>query len=164
MFTRSAITQPEVNRLGWNLGHCDYAVCRWLRQILGAIRAKDESLSWPRTRDDANFYSAPLCKRCTIYSNSVTWPCDLDLWPFDLGQWSYMEGHVFNPSTKFEDPTAIRSWVMSSDISHRIPLTGHGRSLGGKISGVKGRPLPISIDTTRKAIECSTTLPLTVFI
>ena len=26
-------------------------------------------------------------------------------------------------STKFEDSTAIRSWVMSSDISHRIPLT-----------------------------------------
>ena len=48
---------------------------------------------------------------------------DLDLWPFDFGQWSYMAGHVVNPSTKFEDPVAIRSWVMSSDISHRIPLT-----------------------------------------
>jgi len=32
---------------------------------------------------------------------------------------------------------------MSSDISHRIPLTGEGRSLGGKISGGRGRPLPI---------------------
>ena len=48
------------------------------------------------------------------------WP-----WPFDLGQWSYMAGHVVNPSTKFEDPTAIRSWVMSSDISYRIPFTVH---------------------------------------
>jgi len=28
---------------------------------------------------------------------------------FDLDQWSYMAGHVVNPSTKFEDPTAIRS-------------------------------------------------------
>ena len=30
---------------------------------------------------------------------------------FDLlfGQWSYMAGHVVNPSTKFEDPKAIRS-------------------------------------------------------
>jgi len=28
-----------------------------------------------------------------------------------------MAGHVVNPSTKFEDPTAIRSRVMSSDIS-----------------------------------------------
>jgi len=51
------------------------------------------------------------------------WPCDLDLWPFDLGQWSYMAGHVINLSTKFEDPKAIRSCIMSSDISHRIPLT-----------------------------------------
>ena len=24
-----------------------------------------------------------------------------------IRQWSYMVGHVFNPSTKFEDPTAI---------------------------------------------------------
>ena len=46
-----------------------------------------------------------------------------DLWTFDVGQCSYMAGHVFNPSTKFEDPRAIRSRVMSSDISHRIPLT-----------------------------------------
>jgi len=29
---------------------------------------------------------------------------------------------------------------MSSDISLRIPLTGEGRSLGGKISGGRGRP------------------------
>jgi len=34
-----------------------------------------------------------------------------------------MAGHVVNPSIMFEDPTAIRSLVMSSDISHRIPLT-----------------------------------------
>ena len=53
----------------------------------------------------------------------VTWPCDLDLWPFNLGQWLYMASHVVNLSTKFEDPAAIRSWVISSNISHRIPLT-----------------------------------------
>jgi len=53
-----------------------------------------------------------------------------------------MAGHVVNPSTKFEDPKAIRSWVTSSDISHRIPLTGEGRSLGGKISGGRVVPLP----------------------
>ena len=85
---------------------------------------------------------ASLQRYCCWY---VTWPCDLDLWPFDFGQWSYMAGHVVNPSTKFEDPTAIRSWVMSSDISHRIPLTGEGRSLAGKISGGRGRPLPTSL-------------------
>jgi len=52
-----------------------------------------------------------------------TWPCDPDVWPFDHGQWSYMAGYVVNSSTKFEDNKPIRSWVMSSDISHRIPLT-----------------------------------------
>ena len=32
---------------------------------------------------------------------------DLDLRPFALGEWSYMAGHVVNPSTKFEHPTAL---------------------------------------------------------
>jgi len=31
---------------------------------------------------------------------------------------SYMADHRVNVSTKFEDPMAIRYWVMSSDISH----------------------------------------------
>jgi len=53
----------------------------------------------------------------------VRWPCDLDLWPFNLGQWSNMAGHVGNPSTKFEDPMPIRSWLMSYDVRHRPPLT-----------------------------------------
>jgi len=35
----------------------------------------------------------------------TVWP-----WPFDLGQWLYIAAHVVNRSTKFEDPTAIRSW------------------------------------------------------
>ena len=37
---------------------------------------------------------------------------DLVSLTFDLlnfGHWSYMAGHVVNPITKFEDPTAIRS-------------------------------------------------------
>ena len=36
---------------------------------------------------------------------------DLVTLTFDLGQWSYIAGHVVNPSTMFEDPTAILSWV-----------------------------------------------------
>ena len=42
---------------------------------------------------------------------------------FDL--LTLFSGHTWrvNRSTKFEYPTAIRSWVMSSDMSHRIPLT-----------------------------------------
>jgi len=48
------------------------------------------------------------------------WPWPLTFWP-----WSVIihGGSRVNPSTKLEDPTAICSWVMSSDISHRIPLT-----------------------------------------
>ena len=46
------------------------------------------------------------------------WP-----WPFNLEQWSNMAGHVGNPSTKFEDPTPIRSWLMSYDVRHRPPIT-----------------------------------------
>jgi len=42
--------------------------------------------------------------------------------------------------------------------------SGGGRSLGAKISGGRGRPPCQYIDTTRKAIDCATTLPLTVFI
>jgi len=40
MFTHSAITPPEVNGFGWNLGNSEYIVwsCPW--QILGAIRAE----------------------------------------------------------------------------------------------------------------------------
>ena len=43
MFTRSAITTPEVNGFGWNLGNSEYIVwsCPW--QILGAIRAEAEA-------------------------------------------------------------------------------------------------------------------------
>ena len=42
--------------------------------------------------------------------------------------------------------------------------SGGGRSIGAKISGGKGRPPAKIFDSTRKAIECTTTLPLTVFI
>ena len=41
--------------------------------------------------------------------------------------------------------------------------SGGGRSLGANISGKGSSPCQY-IDTTRKAIDCATTLPLTVFI
>ena len=34
-----------------------------------------------------------------------------------------MAGQVSNPSTKFEHPKPIRSWLMSYDVRHRPPLT-----------------------------------------
>jgi len=42
------------------------------------------------------------------------------LWPFDLGQWSYMAGHEVNPSTKFENHTAIllELWVLTSPVGY----------------------------------------------
>jgi len=40
MFTRSAITLPEVNGFGWNLGNSDYIVWSYPWQIFGAIRAE----------------------------------------------------------------------------------------------------------------------------
>jgi len=54
-----------------------------------------------------------------------------------------MAGHVVNPSTKFEDPTAIRSWVMSSYISHRIALTARAAHLEARFQGEGVVPLPI---------------------
>jgi len=67
-------------------------------------------------------YDHPLPNYSVIAADTLREP---DLWPFDLGLWSYMAGHVINPSTKFEDPTAIRSWVMSSDISHWQCVCSH---------------------------------------
>ena len=56
-------------------------------------------------------------QRC--WCGYVTWP-----WPLTFfGQWSNMVGHVGNLSTQFQDPTPIRSWLMSYDVRHRPPLT-----------------------------------------
>ena len=52
----------------------------------------------------------------------VTWLCDLDLWLFDLEQMSYMANHVTNLANKYEDPTHIRSWVTSYNVSRWLPL------------------------------------------
>jgi len=51
------------------------------------------------------------------------------MWPFDLEQLSYMAGHVSKPATKFEDPTRIRSWATSYNVSHWLPLKMRTRSL-----------------------------------
>jgi len=59
----------------------------------------------------------------------VTWPCDLDLWPFVLEQMSYIASHVTNLATKYEDPTPIRSSVMSYNVSRWLPLKMRMRPL-----------------------------------
>jgi len=59
----------------------------------------------------------------------VTYPCDLDFWPFDHEQLLCMAGHVTNLATKQKDPTPNRSWVMSDNVSHWLPLKMRKRSL-----------------------------------
>jgi len=59
----------------------------------------------------------------------VTRSCDLDLWPFVLEQMSYMASQVTNLATKYEDPTPIRSSVMSYNVSRWLPLKVRTRPL-----------------------------------
>jgi len=79
-----------------------------------------------------NFYRATMTIKGRLLSifthtkaldcvNFFASSCDLDLWPFNLEHLSYMAGHVTNPTTKFEDPTTIRSWVTSYNVSHWLP-------------------------------------------
>jgi len=60
-------------------------------------------------------YSVFVCRH-------VTWPCNLDLRSFDLEHMSCIASHVTNTATKYEDPTPIRSWVMSYNVSRWLPL------------------------------------------
>jgi len=64
-----------------------------------------------------SWYDRPLPSFSVFVCWNVRWPWDIDLWLFDLEQLCYMVGHVFNLVTKFEDPTPIRSWVMSYNVS-----------------------------------------------
>jgi len=89
---------------------------------------------WPRkytTRVDPHvdnsrqvwsWYDHTLLSYSVFVCRYVTGPCDLDLWPFDLEQMSYMASYVINPATKYEDPTPIRSSVMSYNVSRWLPL------------------------------------------
>jgi len=53
--------------------------------------------------------------------------------------------------------------VLQGKTFQNLLPSGGARSLGAKISGEVVTPCQY-IDTTRKAIDCTTTLPLTVFI
>ena len=57
---------------------------------------------------------------CLVIALLLLIHCDFDLWYWPV---VYIAGQAVNPYTKFEDPMATCSWVVSSDISHRIPLT-----------------------------------------
>jgi len=47
----------------------------------------------------------------------VTWPCVLDLWPLTFWHWAV----VVHGGSRFLWP--VRSWVISYNVFHRIPLT-----------------------------------------
>jgi len=96
---------------------------------------------WPRkytTRVDPHvdnshqvrsWYDHPLPSYSVLVCWYVTWPCDLDLCPFDLEQLSFMASHVTNLATKYEDPTPIRFWVTSYNVSLWLPLKIRTRPL-----------------------------------
>ena len=104
--------------------------CWFLRSIcwLSTILLLPAYLTyWPTKRvtcfsaHDGNFhpvwswYDHPLTSYSILAADAL--PCDLDLWPFDIGQLPYTADYMFNRSSKFGAPTAICSWVMSSDTS-----------------------------------------------
>ena len=59
----------------------------------------------------------------------VTWFCDLDLCPFNLDQLVIHGGSRDQLATKFEDPTPIRSWVMSYNFSRWLSMKMRTRPL-----------------------------------
>ena len=86
--------------------------------------------SVPRVEPPTLIISVKFEVDTTIHRRVTAWLVRIryvTLWPWPstywLGQWSNMAGHVGNPSTKFQDPTPIRSWLMSYDVRHRPPLT-----------------------------------------
>jgi len=105
-----------------------------------------------------SWYDHPLPSYSIFVCWYVTWLFDLDLWPFDLQQLKYVAGHVTNLTTRFEDPTPIRSWVRSYNASHWLPLKMRTRPLhvrritwpasrGSKTITILESPIPICLFT-----------------
>ena len=92
MFARSAITPPEVNGFGWNLGNSESVVCSCPWQTLGAIRA--EAASGGRAEflffcplNNARFHRLPVgqisrnLQKKTCF-REVCWGFGKHLWKF----------------------------------------------------------------------------------
>jgi len=82
---------------------------------------------WPRKHATCSATHVDHFRKFEVDTNTIAelqlcW-CGYVTWPFNIGEKSNMAGHVGNPSTKFEDPTPIRSWLMSYDVRHRPLLT-----------------------------------------
>jgi len=95
MFTRPAITPPEVNGFGWNLAHFEYIVWSWPLQILGAhteARAGEraEILFFCQV-NNAGLYRFPV-SRISRYSHTI---CGSEIW-----------------------------WILSENIFENLPVRG----------------------------------------
>jgi len=101
---------------------------------------------WPTDLESVPHASTPTSIIPTKFEVDITIHCpviaflladmsrDHVILTFDLltlNSWSrpYMAGHVANVATKFEDPKAIRSWVMSYNVSRWLPLRMRTRPL-----------------------------------
>ena len=142
MFTRPAITLPEVNGFGWNLGYSEYIVWSWPWQILGAIRAE------VRAGERAEILFFLSCKQCTTLPISVqpnftkfahkTWiweivnPSGKHFWKFAC-KGSFLpkrSSFVWTSSTTFEfRPRYLRndykSWKVTTGFRAYEMLTFH---------------------------------------
>ena len=72
MFTRPAITPPEVNGFGWNLGHLEYIIWSWSWQIFSSIRTEATVGEWGEIFfcevNNARLYQFPvsqISRNCT---------------------------------------------------------------------------------------------------
>ena len=132
MFTRSAITLPEVNGFGWNLGNSEYIVwsCPW--QILGAIRP--EAVAGARAEiffcplNNARFHrllSAKFHEICTKRRVSVSSVGALEhLWKFAR------KGYFFQKKPQFWLHRSRRFPTSAIDFSETITNLGKSWQVG----------------------------------
>jgi len=128
--------------------------------------------SWLRYNCAADsFYIMKLCSRLFVpYCRNCPKDDRCRYFPFS-GSWvrrrTLVDGSLKSPCrvlvkcnrTSF---SVSYGWGATRQMCKNARPSGGGRSLRGKISGGKSSPCQY-IDTTRKAIDCATTLPLTVF-
>ena len=66
---------------------------------------------------------------CILYSECLPYFYFRFVWPTDLESIPYASTHMSIIPTKVEAPTPIRSWVMSDNVSHWLPLKMRTRPL-----------------------------------
>ena len=96
-----------------------------------------ESVTWCAPHGDSfnqvwSWYDHPLPSYSVIAADTLR---DLDFWLCSVVIHGGSRGQPLHQVWR-----SYGSPFLSSDISHTIPLTGEGRSHGGKISGEMGRP------------------------